>query len=255
MTRTSWLWISAILVLAMIARAPAGRAAEPGPRTLTTYKLQHADARTVARALGDLLKANPDVRLTADERQNSLIVIAAEEDHKTLRKLIALVDRPRERAAGRTSPKVAAAVPGDKEIDIEKTGDAELRRLVAALSRQVATLAARVERVEELTRLRIIPVRSPRSAPPDRAPAESQIKVFSLCHADGVSLVKAVAEILPGIEQKTLRVACDKRTNSVLASGPKEDLAVLEALLLRLDAEASKDRKPGPSPAGKTTGN
>jgi len=254
MTRTGSLWISSILVVALMAEASAGRAAEPGPRTLEVYKLQHADARTVAQGLGDLLKANRDVRVTADERQNSLIVLASEEDHKTLRKLLELVDRPGARAARRTSPKVAAAVPGDKEIDIEKTGDAELRRLVAALSRQVAALTARVERLEEMTRLRIIPARSPRIASSDRAPAESQIKVFSLLHADGASLVKAVAEVLPAIQQKTLRVACDKGTNSVLASGPREDLAVLEALLLRLDVEAGKDRKPGPSPAAKTPG-
>jgi len=254
MARTSWLWIAAILGLALMARAPASRAAEPGPKTLTMYRLKHADARAVARGLGDLLKVNRDIRLTADERQNGLLVMAAEEDHKTLRKLMELVDRPGEPAAARTSPKAAASVPGDKKIDAEKAGDAELRNEVAALSRQVAALSARVERLEELTRLRIIPVRSARGAPPEQAPAPRQIKVFSLQHADGVSLVKAVAEILPGVEQKTLRLACDKRTNSILASGPKEDLAVLEALLLRLDVEAAKDRKPGPSPAGKPTG-
>jgi len=254
MARTSWLWIAAILVVALMARGSAGRAAEPGPRTLAMYRLKHADARTLAEAIGDLLKTSRDIRLTADSRQNGLLVMASEEDHKTLRKLMELVDRPGEPAAARTSPKAAAPVPGDKKIDAGKAGDAELRNEVAALSQRVVNLTGRVQALEELTRLRILPVRSARGAPPEQAPAPREIKVFSLQHADGVSLVEAVAEILPGVEQKTLRLACDKRTNSVLASGPKEDLAVLEALLLRLDVEAAKDRKPGPSPAPKPTG-
>lgn len=254
MARTSGLWIAAILGLALVARASAGRAAEPGPRTLTMYKLEHADARTVAKALSDLLKVNRDIRLTADERQNALIVMAAEEDHETLRRLIELVDRPGERAPGRTAPKVAAGVPGDKPIDAGKARDAELRNDVTALSQRVVNLAARVQALEELIQRRTGPGRSARGAPAEQAAAPREIKVFILEQADGPSLVKAVAEILPAVEQKIVRLACDKRTNSILASGPKEDLAVLEALLLRLDSMADKDRKPGPSPAPKPTG-
>jgi hypothetical protein len=90
--------------------------------------------------------------------------------------------------------------------------------------------------------------------PVDERPAETRIKVFTLVNADAASLLSVLSELLPSVSQKSVRIAADKRTNSVLANGPEEDLRIVEAVLLRLDTEAPK--RPSetalvPKPAGK----
>ena len=95
----------------------------------------------------------------------------------------------------------------------------------------------------------------------DRLPAaESRIRVFTLTNADAYRLTQVltslfaagqtnqVASVLPGTEpgESTLvglRFQAEIRTNSIIAIGSEGDLAVAEALLLRLDADNLNSRR------------
>jgi hypothetical protein len=75
----------------------------------------------------------------------------------------------------------------------------------------------------------------------DVAPApepETQIKVFSLLHAEPTSAVKLLATLLP----QNTRIAVDERTRSLVASGSRNALAIAEAVLTKLDVEAVGER-------------
>jgi type II secretion system protein D len=107
----------------------------------------------------------------------------------------------------------------------------------------------------------------------DQLPAaESQMKVFTLVNGDAYTLTTVltqlfaqtstggggfgggsqatsqIATVRPGIEdgESTLvsvRFQTDTRTNSIIASGSASDMAIVEALLIRLDEENMNNRK------------
>ncbi|MCL2743972.1 MAG: hypothetical protein FWE67_08980 [Planctomycetaceae bacterium] len=105
----------------------------------------------------------------------------------------------------------------------------------------------------------------------DQLPAaESQIKVFTLVNGDASNLTtmltnlfatsatgsfgaggaqtSQIATVRPGIEEGestlvAVRFQADTRTNSIIASGTAGDMAVVEAILLRLDEENMNNRK------------
>jgi len=88
--------------------------------------------------------------------------------------------------------------------------------------------------------------------------AVAQIKVFSVVNGDASSLVEMLRTLLgvptsggtrvqvssaPGESSLApLRFAVDQRTNSIIASGPAGDLAIVEAILLRLDQTDAQTR-------------
>jgi len=87
----------------------------------------------------------------------------------------------------------------------------------------------------------------------------AQIKVFPIVNGDSADLVQmlrslmptqtgsSVGERLPGGSDESslapLRFAIDTRTNSIIATGSKDDLLIIDALLLGLDDEESQQRK------------
>jgi len=86
----------------------------------------------------------------------------------------------------------------------------------------------------------------------------AQINVFEIVNGDANSLIEMFRNLLPsqagtagpqlaGAEGETtlvpVRFAVDVRTNSIIATGSEGDLAIIEALLLRLDAEEVEQRK------------
>jgi type II secretory pathway component GspD/PulD (secretin) len=102
--------------------------------------------------------------------------------------------------------------------------------------------------------------------------AESQIKVFTLVNGDASNLTTVltnlfatsstagggfggggaqtsqIATVRPGIEEGestlvSVRFQADTRTNSIIACGTAGDMAVVEAILLRLDEENMNNRK------------
>ncbi len=94
----------------------------------------------------------------------------------------------------------------------------------------------------------------------DESPvAVSQIKVFHIVNGDAPSLVLMLKALLPSQMATTpgatlakaegetsfapLRYSVEPRTNSIIAAGSAGDLAILEALLLRLDEKGVQQRK------------
>jgi len=90
--------------------------------------------------------------------------------------------------------------------------------------------------------------------------AEAQIKVFTIINGDAVNLADMLQQLfdqpttggqpavqtgaVPGESSLVpLRFSVDQRTNSIIASGSSGDLAVVEALLLRLDESDISQRK------------
>ncbi len=91
----------------------------------------------------------------------------------------------------------------------------------------------------------------------DTPTAVAQIKVFKIVNGDANSLVEMLRILLPAeatvagpqlaaAEGETnlvpVRFSVDTRTNSIIATGSQDDLAIIEALLLRLDEEDVEQR-------------
>jgi len=91
----------------------------------------------------------------------------------------------------------------------------------------------------------------------DTPTAVAQIKVFKIVNGDASSLIEMLRILLPpetmvagpqlaGAEGETnlvpVRFSVDQRTNSIIATGSQDDLAIIEALLLRLDEEDAEQR-------------
>lgn len=93
----------------------------------------------------------------------------------------------------------------------------------------------------------------------DAAASVAQIKVFHIVNGDASSLVTMLRSLLPqqsAVGESTtlaraaeessfvpLRYSVDVRTNSIIAAGSAGDLAIIEALLLRLDERDVEQRK------------
>jgi len=128
--------------------------------------------------------------------------------------------------------------------DVRITADPRANTLlVSAPADSMALLAALIEQL-------------------DRLPAVSaEIKVFTIVNGDATALVTLLQELFAQ-QQRTaegpavstgaqegesslapLRFAVDARTNSIIASGNTGDLAVVEAILLRLDNDDVRNRK------------
>jgi hypothetical protein len=65
---------------------------------------------------------------------------------------------------------------------------------------------------------------------------DSEVRIFALKHALASEMAGGITSLF---NKKALRIAVDRRTNSIIASGPRDDLAILEAVLLRLDEQPS----------------
>ncbi|MCH8149923.1 MAG: hypothetical protein IH987_18410 [Planctomycetes bacterium] len=128
----------------------------------------------------------------------------------------------------------AYAQESSQRIQPKKLGESNLEDRVTSLERQVVILSKTIEQLQDVLK----------KADADGRSTEVQFKVFKLVNADAESVVRIVSIVVPEVERETLRVAADRRTNIVFASGFEQDLAVLEALILRLDqGNASKDGK------------
>jgi type II secretion system protein D len=96
----------------------------------------------------------------------------------------------------------------------------------------------------------------------DTPSAVAQIKVFRIVNGDATSMVQMLHMLLfsrttnagampsaplAGAENETtlvpVRFSVDLRTNSIIATGSQSDLAIIEALLLRLDEDKGTPRK------------
>ncbi len=92
----------------------------------------------------------------------------------------------------------------------------------------------------------------------DQTPdAVAELKVFTIANGDAVALAKMLEGLFgnptqqqrrgPGGPSQSglsgLRIEIDQRTNSIIAAGTQADLLVVEAVLLRLDADSARKRE------------
>ena len=234
------------------------------------------DALTRTGALG------PKASVTANPRTNSLIVYAASRDMAEIERLVQHLDaqtsgtvnkgriiKLKNSLAADVAATITAAITaaaggtsGRKatELDlllVQPNGD----KIVAS------GILAEVSIVPN-TRLNTLFVTGPESSLSlveelikalDQSPAASAvIKVFEITNGNASDLVSVLRTLFPvtavGSGVPTLstaegegslvpvRFSVDVRTNTIIATGTKSDLQVMEALLLRLDGVASQER-------------
>jgi type II secretion system protein D len=222
------------------------------------------------------------VSVIPDERTNSLIVRAAPRDLAEVDLIIQRLDRDTSGVVNQarviklkntlatdlaTTLEAAIAAaggtgPGDGKSTVLEllTADVEGRRLIrSGLLRDVQItpdphtnsllVAAPADSMDLLVTL-IEQLDSPT--------AVAQIKVFKIINGDASTLVEMLRGLLPaemtiagpqlaGAEGEStlvpIRFSVDARTNSIIATGSQGDLAIIEALLLRLDQEDVEERE------------
>ena len=69
------------------------------------------------------------------------------------------------------------------------------------------------------------------------APSSLDIKIFSIANGDAQDLASELKDLFPVDAASPIYAACDSRTNSVIVRGTPTELAVVEAVLLKLDGE------------------
>lgn len=66
------------------------------------------------------------------------------------------------------------------------------------------------------------------------AAPDSTLKVFALSHARAVDLSQVIRAMM---RNESVTIAADERSNSLVISGPPDSLSIVEALVVRLDAQ------------------
>ncbi|QDU78596.1 Type II secretion system protein D precursor [Polystyrenella longa] len=226
---------------------------------------------------------SPTVNVITDNRTNSLIVRGAPRDLLQVSALIKRLDLPGGEAVNQVRTyKLKNTLANDLAAVIQEAINAARGQGAGGKSKVLELLTVDAEgekllKTGALQDVRITP--DPRtntliiSAPEDslalldalidqldREPTEqAQIKVFRIVNGDAASLIQmlralipsstglALGPQLPGSGGETslipLRFSIDERTNSIIASGSTNDLALIEALLIRLDAKDVLERK------------
>jgi type II secretory pathway component GspD/PulD (secretin) len=87
---------------------------------------------------------------------------------------------------------------------------------------------------EQLETIKATIARMDEAGPVKPAPAaQPQIKIFSLKNADVNKMLTITQTIFTG--DPSLRISADARTNMLIVQGKPEQIAKMEAILLRLD--------------------
>ena len=159
-------------------------------------------------------------------------------------------DPPGDTGGAETSQRVAALQlmtrdPANQQMlesgilsNIRITANAQANTLVVTAPRETMDLVGAL--IEQL----------------DRSPdAVAEIKVFPIQNGDALALVEMLRSLFGGAEAGTpgfgatestlvpLSFSVDPRTNSIIAAGTPQDLAVAHAIVLRLDAADARQRQ------------
>jgi type II secretory pathway component GspD/PulD (secretin) len=127
--------------------------------------------------------------------------------------------------------------------------NSELRHVLAvvkdpAVSPQVAALDAQIANLtKELQSVRAV---AKASAPSPQLAGKNPVAVFPLKYAKATSIAKALQDLLQGMDGVTLRIATEPSLNTLLVLGSPEELAVVEAVITRLEAVAQNQAAPKP---------
>lgn len=76
--------------------------------------------------------------------------------------------------------------------------------------------------------------RTSKREPLPKDPEVRSIKIFQLRHQDARTAAEVLGKLLP---EKSLTIAAEQRTNSLIVNGSADHLSTVEAILLRLDEE------------------
>lgn len=218
--------------------------------------------------------------VVADYRSNVVIVSAAPRDQAEVRALVQQIDASRGQSVDEVrvfplrnslaedlADVIQQAInPGEEDDDNASPRAAALRFGTGegdpgALESGVLTGV----RVSPDTRANALVVTAPADSMPllaglierlDRAPdAAAELKVFSVANGDAEALAEMIGSLFGSDEDSDepggygsgglspLNVTTDLRTNSIIAAGSADDLAVVEAILLRLDDAEVRSRQ------------
>ena len=217
----------------------------------------------------------PRIEVIAETRTNSLVVRASQRDMAEVARFIEKVDVDESGAVSRVrifklQNSLADEIGGtlQQAIDAARGGGRNAKASVLELlavdkkgeSLVRSGLLADVNIVPDVRTNSLI-VSAPAQSIPllealieqlDAPSVVAQIKVFQIVNADANNMVRTLQSLLPtqaaGLSSRPtlpvaegesslapVRFAVDLRTNSIIATGSKGDLAIIEALLLRLD--------------------
>ena len=247
------------------------------------FRLRFAAAaeiqQTIQAFFSDREPLGPDVRVTIDQRTNSLIAYASPRDMLEVRRLVNELDTASGESVNRArifqlqhaladdlaatlQQAIDAASNGGRSAILElQLLNAEGRRILQSgtldnvqitpnprtNSLLVSTAAENHPLIEELIRQL------------DTPGSIAQIKVFRIINGDAASLVQTLRSLLPtqttgagGVQLPSssdagslapLRFSVDERSNSIIATGSAGDLKIVEALLVKLDQSTTLQRK------------
>jgi general secretion pathway protein D len=220
-------------------------------------------------------------QIFADTRLNALVVRATPRDMAEIRVLISEIDQQASDSVNeirvfKLKNTVAADLdevlqeaftPGDeannsanlsrllKMVTIDPEGRQKLQSGVLTGSKVTAAPSANALIVTALPES--MPLLESLITQLDQSPdASVELKIFSLENGDAVALAETLEQLFAtggeggdggDGDQPTslsaLRIEVDERTNSIIAAGTPEDLLVVEAIKLRLDATDARDRQ------------
>lgn len=236
--------------------------------------------QTLQQFLNNRSGLGTSARVIADQRTNSLIVNAAPRDMVEIAQLVSELDvaegmarnraeviQPQHMLASDLAETLRLTVNAIQQGD-SRSGILELLTIDENGAETIRSGALRDVTITAQPRNNSILISAPPHSMPllkslieqlDQPTSTAQMKIFRIVHSDAASIVLVLRSLLPSetavgqpyrlpnsgdaTSLVPLRFSIDTRTNSVLAIGNPEDLAVVEALVLRLDEEGGLERK------------
>jgi general secretion pathway protein D len=204
------------------------------------------------------------VSITPLGTPNALLLIGRQENVQMAIELIQRLDRPVVPTARfEVFPLQHASATEVKTLIDAFLGQPEGQAAPPADPTVMPTLAPRALVVADPRTNSLIVSAGPRDLPEiaalvqriDRPGATAELKVFTIINGDAAALAEMLRALFSvpeagaaggGLGQGSLvrmQFSVDPRTNSIIAAGSREDLAVVEAILLRLDQGDLRERR------------
>jgi hypothetical protein len=135
--------------------------------------------------------------------------------------------------------------PGSKSQAAQKQEITRLEQRVADLQDQLAKLHKEVEDLR-------VAGRPPGAAPGGPAgavapPVKLEFAIYALKRANAAEMAKVLQQFFQGPDGNEMRIVPDRRTNTVLVRGSRQQLEMVEAIVARLD-EMEGDDAPKKAP-------
>jgi len=222
----------------VLAKPPVSPASRPEDQHVRVYSLRYADGQMVLVAMQQVA---PEAQAMIDSRGDRIIVIGSQATHDRVAEVLKALDVPPDHDQSQVlqvyqlrhvDPQSALRVLETtlpQSSHVRMIADEKNETIVVLGTLQVHT------RVKELLQRLDIPADTLRGI---------QLKVFSLAYADAATIAETILELFHGDDAK---ISVDPRTNSIVATGSEGTLAVIEALILRLDTDEKGEIRDTPS--------